>query len=460
MKTNLNTALFIPILYLFAFAALTAKATDRSSYLLVEYDRLFARLDSLILKPSINSLYFGDTYNIFRPAEIRKMSPELDIALIKRTQAEIHEGNSQTGLSITGQTYFRLDNDLGFDEDDAESRYRFKIQGELRWNFLQSSLFGRKGRRKEATLKELIDRENFCKQRSDVSDYKLRQNLRHYYDSLMAGVLQHRLRALNLINDTQSYLLSNQNITSDDLLPILDARMEAERKLAAIDGTYPYANDLSRPEGYIVRIDTTALMRHIRNTQIDLTTLRLQMELLEQQASNTTYWRQINLSPFVRYSYYGRTDLPNSKNIDVGMTFSVPINNETHRKRQNLRAERNVIGAQEAYIQQRITDKVSFICRELDRLNRESEAEGKRIVEMKKYIAMRTDAYRNRIGEFNRLARTREYNLYLSCLERLIDYQYRRDTYLAELQTLVPDISIMKFCLSIPLHDTISRNRQ
>ena len=225
MKTNLNTALFIPILYLFAFAALTAKATDRSSYLLDEYDRLFARLDSLILKPSVNSLYFGDTYNIFRPAEIRKMSPELDIALIKRTQAEIQEGNSQTGLSITGQTYFRLDNDLGFDEDDAESRYRFKIQGELRWNFLQSSLFGRKGRRKEATLKELIDRENFCKQRSDVSDYELRQNLRHYYDSLMAGVLQHRLRALNLINDTQSYLLSNQNITSDDLLPILDACM-------------------------------------------------------------------------------------------------------------------------------------------------------------------------------------------------------------------------------------------
>ena len=113
------------------------------------------------------------------------------------------------------------------------------------------------------------------KDREDVSDYLLRDNLRAYYDSLMAGVLQHRLRALNLINDAQTYLLSNENITSDELLPIIDDRMEAERKLSAIDGSYPLASDLSQVEGYIVTIDTTAMMSHVRDTQIDLTLLRL-----------------------------------------------------------------------------------------------------------------------------------------------------------------------------------------
>ncbi len=452
-----------PIIILLAaicLAPLSGKAqqpSDRSSQILGEFDSLFTTFNSLIFKePStLSKPYHSDISSFFRPADTVFVTPELDTALRQRTAAEIREGNSRTGLSLTGQTYYRLDNNLGFDEDDAESRYRAKIQAELRWYFLQSSLFGRKGRRAEATIKEQIERATMRKDREDVSDYLLRDNLRAYYDSLMAGVLQHRLRALNLINDAQSYLLSNENITSDELLPILDDRMEAERKLSAIDGSYPFASDLSQVEGYIVTIDTAAMMSHVRDTQIDLTLLKLRMDLLERQAANIHYWQNVNLAPFVRFSYYGRDNLPNSRNVDVGMTFTIPLSTEAKRKRENLRAERDVLGARQAYVNARMADKVAFIARELNRLNRESEAEGRRIVEIKKYIAMRTDAYANRVGEFNRLARTKEYNLYLFCLEKLIDYQYRRDTLLAELQALVPDVPVMRFCLAKPLHEII-----
>ena len=452
-----------PIIILLAaifLAPLPGKAqmpSDRSSQILGEFDSLFTTFNSLIFKKqsAVSAPDFGDTSSFFRPADTVAVTPELDAALRQRTAAEIREGNSRTGLSLTGQTYYRLDNNLGFDEDDAESRYRAKVQAELRWYFLQSSLFGRKGRRAEASIKEQIERAAMRKDREDVSDYLLRDNLRAYYDSLMAGVLQHRLRALNLINDAQTYLLSNENITSDELLPIIDDRMEAERKLSAIDGSYPLASDLSQVEGYIVTIDTTAMMSHVRDTQIDLTLLRLRMDLLECQAANIHYWQNVNLAPFVRFSYYGRDNLPNSRNVDVGMTFTVPLSMETKRKRESLRAERDVLGAQQAYANARMADKVAFIARELARLNRESEAEGRRIVEIKKYIAMRTDAYANRVGEFNRLARTKEYNLYLVCLEKLIDYQYRRDTLLAELQALVPDVPVMRFCLATPLREKI-----
>lgn len=436
-------------------AIASSAGPDRSSRLLAEFDSLFTDFNHLILQELKPRLDFGETYTIFHPTVSRVMSEELDDALRNRTLATISEGNSRTGLQITGQTYWRLDNSLGFDEDDAESRYRFKFQGELRWYFLQSSLFGRQGRRAEANLKEQIERAVFNKERSDISDYQLRDNLRIYYDSLMAGVIQHRLRALTLISDAQDYLLANENISSDELMPILDSRMEAERKLSAIDGTYPLATDLSRLEGYTVEIDTAAIMAHVRDTQADINLLRLRMQLLEQQAQNVSYWQSLNLAPFVRFSYYGRSALPDSRNVDIGMTFTIPLSGESSRKRQAIRAESRVLGAQEAYISSRIADKVAFISRELARLNRESEAEGRRILEMKKYIARRTDAYANRIGEFNRLARTKEYNLYLLCFEKLIDYQYRRDTYLAELQALVPDVPVMSFCLATPLADTL-----
>lgn len=453
MKTLITILVFISLAFPSGRAQISA---DRSSRIIGEFDSLFVAFNSMIFKekPAVR-LDFGTTSTLFRPADTITISPELDAALRERTDAEIREGNSRTGLSFTGQTYYRLDNQLGFDEDDAESRYRAKIQAELRWYFLQSSLFGREGRRKEAELKERIERVSMRKKNEDASDYALRDNLRIYYDSLMAGVLIHRLRALNLINEAQSFLLTNENITSDELLPILDDRLEAERKLSAIDGNYPPATDLSQVEGYAVTIDTAAMMAHVRDTQIDLTLLQLRMDLLERQAANTTYWQHVNIAPFVRYSYYGRSNLPDSRNVDLGMTFTIPLSFETKRKREALRAERDVLGAQQAYVNNRMSEKVTYIARELTRLNRESEAEGRRIIEVKKYLAMRNDAYANRIGEFNRLARTKEYNLYLVCLEKLIEYQYRRDTLLAELQALVPDISVMKFCTAIPLREII-----
>lgn len=450
------SGLLLCILTLLPSGLSAAQPPARSSALLAEFDSLFTDFNNLIFNKGAPKLDFAESYMIFRPAEPRPMNLQLDEALRRRTASQISEGNSRTGLQITGQTYWRLDNSLGFDEDDAESRYRFKFQGELRWYFLQSSMFGRKGRRNEAMLKEQIDRAAFDKEHTDLSDYIIRDNLRVYYDSLMAGVLIHRLRALNLINNAQTYLLANENITSDDLLPILDARMEAERKLSAIDGNYPAATDLSKVEGYVVEIDTASLMNHVRDTSADIKLLQLRAQLLRQQASNVSYWQKVNLAPFVRFSYYRRSYLPDSRNVDVGMTFTIPVSGEASRKRRALRAESAVLEAQEADISSRVYDKVIFISRELDRLNRESEAEGRRIIEMKKYIAMRNDAYANRVGEFNRLARTKEYNIYLVCLEKLIDYQYRRDDYLAELQALVPDVPVMKFCRNTPLSDILN----
>ena len=70
---------------------------------------------------------------------------------------------------------------------------------------------------------------------------------------------------------------------------------------------------------------------------------------------------------------------------------------------------------------------------------------------------MRTKAYAKGLGEYNRLARAREYIMYVACLERMIEYQYRRDCLVADLQALLPDESVLRFCAIQPLRDRINQ---
>ena len=223
----------------------------------------------------------------------------------------------ETGLALTGQTYYRLDEGLAIDEDDAVSRYKAKVQVELRWNFLNSSLIHRQGRKQAIELQG--DMERIEMDKANLARL-LAENQEFYqqkYDSLLSGILQHRLVNLTLMNDAQMYLLEHGNISSDEMLDIINDKAEAERALMAMSKTYPLAENLSRPSGLVVEIDSAGLMDYIREHHADLHLLQLQSDLLKQQMENHSYWTKLNISPFIRYSYYFRTELANSTNVDL-----------------------------------------------------------------------------------------------------------------------------------------------
>ena len=90
-----------------------------------------------------------------------------------------------------------------------------------------------------AWLQEDIQRATYEKERTDLNDFRIKEMLAQHYDSLTSGVLQHRVNTLRLLDEAQNYLLASENISSDELVRTLDDRMEAERKLAGIPGTYP-----------------------------------------------------------------------------------------------------------------------------------------------------------------------------------------------------------------------------
>ncbi len=424
---------------------------DGSQRLFDTFEQRFVALDSLIFAQKGADSLDVDVDNqpiYFQHWLIAKDSAEIGDSLIaNQVDAEVRAMKHETGLGLTGQTYYRLDEGFAIDEDDAVSRYKAKIQVELRWNFLNSSLIHRKGRVQEIELQGDIERVQMDKTSLARLLAENQEVYQQQYDSLLSGVLQHRLVNLNLMNDAQMYLLEHGNISSDEMLDIINDKAEAERALMAMSKTYPFADDLSRPSGLVVEIDSAGLMDYIREHHADLHLLQLQSDLLTLQMENHSYWTKLNISPFIRYSYYFRTELANSTNVDFGVNFNIPLTGEAGKKRAAMDAKRMIIDKEKEEATKKIEENIRAILLDIERLNRVSTAELHRMQDLKRYLQIRSHAYLNRKGGYNIILRTKEYNTYLVCWEKFLSYQYQRDCLLMTLQTYLTDTSIFDFCV-------------
>lgn len=437
------------ILFVICATTMTYAQPDGSQRLFDTFEQRFVALDSLIFASSDADSATADHPAVhFQHWWIAQDSTSAADSLItNQVNAEVRAMKHETGLALTGQTYYRLDEGLALDEDDAVSRYKAKVQVELRWNFLNSSLIHRQGRQQAIELQGDIERIEMDKANLARLLAENQEFYQQKYDSLLSGILQHRLVNLTLMNDAQMYLLEHGNISSDEMLDIINDKAEAERALMAMSKTYPMTNDLSHPSGLVVEIDSAGLLSYIREHHADLHLLQLQSELLAQQMENHSYWTKLNISPFIRYSYYFRTDLANSTNVDFGVNFNIPITGEAGKKRVAMDAKRMIIDKEKEETTKKIEENIRAILLDIERLNRVSTAELNRMQDLKRYLQIRSHAYLNRKGGYNIILRTKEYNTYLVCWEKFLSYQYQRDCLLMTLQTYLTDTSIFDFCV-------------
>ena len=412
--------------------------------LFMQFENHFSLLDSLIFMQ----------HPLHSNSSVLKMTaaPELDVhhavdsLIFDKVEKQMDAMKAETGLLISGQTYYRLDEGFGIDDDDALSRYTAKMQVELRWNFLSSSLINRQSRLKMLDIQGELERVGLERQRvRDLID-KQKEAFRMEYDSLLAGVLQYRINNLRLLSDAQQYLVKDRSIATDDLLKIMDEQAIAERQLVAIPKDYPLASQLVYPEGTVIRIDTARLKKHIAENDLMLYASDLQIELLAEKEKGTNYWRTLNLSPFFRYSYYVRPEMRNSSNIDAGLAFQIPLSVQEPRKRKALKAERLQKTMEKEALVASILEKVDMLFIEIERANRGLAGEQERIKKLRTYMELRKANYQAHIGEYNFLSRIKEYNHYLTCWENYYSYQYKRDCCIAELQNYLSECSVLEFC--------------
>ncbi|MBO7286609.1 MAG: hypothetical protein J6U85_00085 [Bacteroidales bacterium] len=375
----------------------------------------------------------------------------MDSLIDAKVESQQRALKAETGLVLSGQTYYRAGQELGFDsdEDDAVAIYSVKAQAELRWNIMNSSLINRKEKLKELSLMGELERVALEQEYAKKMVERQKEYLRKEYDSLLMSVLKLRVNNLQLLTDAQMYLVSDRSIGTDELLKLMDEQAIAERLLETMPKDYPIASQLVRPlGGEAIQIDTARLKSYIRENALPLHMLDLQIEILQQKEESAGYWTSLGFSPFLRYSYYMRPEMKNSSNLDVGLSFQIPLSAQESRKKKALTAEclqKTMEKEEQAAL---LMENVERILLELERANRGLAGELKRIEVLRDYMKLRRENYRGHIGEYNFLSRIKEYNHYLTCWENYYSYQYKRDCCIADLQVFLLQQSIFDFVLS------------
>ena len=435
---------FVALFLLCFVHSIQAQKNDKE--LFVQFENQFLLLDSLIFQQQ-----FLQPSSLPEIAEMsgRELQEAVDSLIYAKVENQMDAMKAENGLLVSGQTYYRLDEGFGIDDDDALSRYNAKMQVELRWNFLSSSLINRKSRLRVLDIQGELERVSLEQERFKECIEKQKEYFREEYDSLLAGVLQLRINNLQLLNDAQLYLVSNRSISTDELLKIMDEQAIAERQLEAIPRQYPSALQLVRPNGFVIQIDTANVRKHIAENDRTFYAADLQIALLREKEKSTNYWRTLNISPFIRYSFYARPEMRNSSNVDAGIAFQIPLNTQESQKRKALKTEQLQKEMEKEAMAVSIMEKVDMLLLEIERANRGLAGELVRIKKLRAYMELRKANYQGHIGEYNFLSRIKEYNHYLSCWENYYSYQYKRDCSIAELQYYLSGRPVSDFCTMV-----------
>ncbi len=263
----------------------------KSDSILNEFEKRFVVLDQLIF--STGNQHTNYDSNLFAQSaqkygDTLKADSLYNVALENSVDAQAKAVKSPTGLQVTGQTYYRLDDALGFnEEDEAVSRYNTKFQAEVRWNFFNSGLWNTKGKIHEVELQADIDRIAYAKETRGTEYARQREFYRSMQDSAMCRILSNRVMNLSMLSDAYMFLLNYENISSDDIMLVLSEKAEAERKLAGLTVRNLWATDLSSPDAFIVKLDTARFLRYVEENQADFKIAGKRMELFEQRAENS-----------------------------------------------------------------------------------------------------------------------------------------------------------------------------
>ena len=150
--------------------------------IIAAFGRRFVVLDSL-MRSDVEvdrAMLFADTPHM----------QQVDSAFEAKEAYERKAFKRKHGLELTGQAYYRLDDQLGFDEDDQYSRYKAKFQGELGWNLFNSSFLQRKPQLRLISLNNQADRLHHLRQNARPLWDDAREAIEQRYNRLTAAVLR------------------------------------------------------------------------------------------------------------------------------------------------------------------------------------------------------------------------------------------------------------------------------
>lgn len=404
--------------------------------ILAAFNRRFVVLDSL-MRSGVEvdrALLFADTPHIRQVDSVFEVKEAYERKAFKRKH----------GLELTGQAYYRLDDQLGFDEDDQYSRYKAKFQGELGWNLFNSSFLQRKPQLRLINLSNQAERLQHLRQNARPLWDDAREAIEHRYNRLSAAVLREQWLNNEVLRMAYLYVLETDRASNDKLLEAGSEQMRIEHALAqtGMPADAP-GEEVHVLQPLWVELDTVRLLGGLEDNHLQIRESRVREEILGAQIKVTNYAHQLRLTPFVRVSHYLRTALGSSTNMEVGARFTFPFYGDASAKRKAMQTEQALTALGREKLAEAVTTECRRLIAQLDQLNTALASEQRHISLLRQFIGIRTEGYVNSQGGYNHIARLEEYNEFLKSLERTYDLLCRRALCLLDLQeaTGCPDMA-------------------
>ncbi len=416
--------------------------------LLRDFEKQFIVMNYLIFKDNNNSKNSTrNQYFIHKDSLALKSDSLLNKTLDQKEKAEISAINSTSGLQLLTNASYRFDNGITInqDEEDFVSQYKIKFQAELSWNLFQSALFRNKIKKQIVHLNREVDYIN--SKNISLQNFILnrRKEVGAMYDSLLVGVLHHHIANLDLLEKAELVLLANEQSSSDKLLKVIEEKTEAERLLSLIYKDYKPAESLTIIPYNKIEIDSVSLLNAIKNENNELKLFQLRKEILNNEIKKTDYWEDVSVSPYVRYSGYHKDNARLSSVIDAGVSIKLPLSAESYKKRNIIKAERQLLEINLGQTENLTQETAVKILRDIEKLDNALYSEYERLKALHNLLAIRKKAYDNRKGEYDRPARIREYNIYLLSLEKIYTFKRQQELLLLDMQVLLSNIPMSNF---------------
>lgn len=397
--------------------------------ILAAFSLRFAALDSLV-----NNLEATDAPLVFTHSLFTDV---LDSVYEDKRMHARKAFKRKSGLELTGQTYYRLDDQFGFDEqDDQYSKYKAKFQGEVGWNFFNSSFLQRK------LALQLIDLDNRIGLLRQKEEYAGRMwddaesDIERKYNAWTVAVLREQLRNIHVLNMAYQFTLESDRSSNEKLLDTMNEQMRLEHAIAQADDEENKA-DISRLEQVIpvaVEVDSLMLFGYVLDHNTEIKVSHIQEEMLGTKRKLTNYAHEMRFTPFFRASHYLRDGGPSSTNTEVGVRFTFPLYSDTPEKRRSMRAEQNLIALTRQHLSEDLLGQCRQRLSQLIRLNVAITAERRHTLRLHRFINLRKEAYLNSLNGYNHIARLEEYNEYLKSMERTYNLLRLRQLCLLDIQ--------------------------
>lgn len=383
----------------------------------------FTQLDTLlkhqvtVASPMVRTGYIAHSTADYTDSLYRAKTAHETLALDRRS-----------GLEITGQVYARPDEALkNVDEEDNVSVYKAKAQAELGWNIINSRFYQGKQKKEKITLANELARLQQKKRLSADSYDKASEQITDEYNRYIAVTIAHRLENLDIMNTAYQYMLEKDRISNDKMLKVMNDKMEAEYDLSILCASKDINNQpLYRIVPTRIDVDTTTLWRYVTVESMDTRISDVKERMADNDSKLTNYLSTTRLTPFVRWSSYWTSNNKLSNNADVGVRFTLPLYDESGRKKKALATEKEIIRNGRTSDVTTLKMECGNLIKKVDNMNRAIATEAFHIKQMNKYVAMRHNAYNNQTAGYNYLARMEEYTGLLESMERLYKLMQNR----------------------------------